>query len=205
MRVQPRSPHRAFRAKAIGPWPPWVSLSLRSSDAFGLSISCITGRRWPTLAGSSIWKVPWTLGLYAQLFLSSLLHRCSARASSTRPWNPNWYSGLLLNLRLLRRPAKQTSTAQLKTLCESRTTYRPVLSFAVVFFGFINITIVSFLPRTIWFSTAGDCRAQFLARFVLISAGNGFRWTLECGKTGADSCLPPQTQTQDTGKTGSKA
>ena len=144
-------------------------------------------------------------GSYPQLFLSSLLHRCSARASSRRPWNPNWYSGPRLNLRLLRRRAKQTSTVQLKTSCGSRTTYRAVLSFAVVFFGFMNITIVSFLPRTIWFSTAGDCRAQFLARFVLISGGSGFRWTLECGKTGADSCLPPQTQTQDTGKTGSKA
>ena len=37
----------------------------------------------------------------------------------------------------------------------------------------MNLTIVSFLARTIWFSTAGDCRAPFLARFVLTSGGSG--------------------------------
>ena len=64
------------------------------------------GHRWPILAGSSISKVPWTLGRYPQLFLSSLLRRCSARASSRRAWNPNWYSGPRLNFEIVASPSE---------------------------------------------------------------------------------------------------
>ena len=102
---------------------------------FWLMHQLYPGRPWPILAGSSTSKVPWTLGSYAQLSLSSLPRQCFARALSRRPRNPNWCSGPQLNFRLLRRRAKQTSTVQSKTSCGTRTTYRAVLSFAVVFSG----------------------------------------------------------------------